>query len=186
MISFHKYNTRGNYLYVRSSNDTSSNKYYVIKDGFGIDSCNITKSEVDDNIFRLNEVDWLIKRTRNHYSVLGCFWFGVAITFTISVAGTIFEYRQKDYFKGEPRCVRYCQTIIRFLRSFVYKSCVVLPSLFLFAFDYTTPCLKLRASIITRLIMEEMIIFSAIFTAAFGLLTIDLFLEGISNRPNAT
>lgn len=132
-----------------------------------------------DATFDYGEIDWLIKRNREHYLFLTCFWGTLILGFIISIFGRILEFM----FKPNMQC---CGKIVRFLRSTLYKTSMSIPIMVLFAFDYTKRCLELRNTTFMVFSNAFAYITLAILFPVLLIVSLDVIYEFYIWKPNAT
>ncbi|CAF1170713.1 unnamed protein product [Adineta steineri] len=146
----------------------------VVKHGHQKDDCTLVGTT-----YSYGEVDWLVIRSKRHFLFLFCFWGALMLAFINSIVGSILEYMHKDNIHG-------CTKFLRILRSVLYKSSMSIPVMVLFAFNYVTPCLQLRAT--TFMIFSNMFtyIVLAIQFPILLVVSIDVLYEFYIWKPNAT
>ncbi|CAF1610274.1 unnamed protein product [Rotaria magnacalcarata] len=125
------------------------------------------------------EIDWLIRRSKEHFLFLFGFWGALLLSLISSIFGSILEYM----FRQNINC---CNKFLRSLRSTVYKSSISIPVIVLFAFDYTKPCLELQQTTFMLFSNAFTYITVAIQFPVLIVVFIDVMYEFCTWRPNAT
>ncbi|CAF4123745.1 unnamed protein product, partial [Rotaria magnacalcarata] len=170
LLSYYKFMNKGNYQYASINDQT----YKVVKEGFNIVNCTN-----NGTVYSYGEIDWLIRRSKEHFLFLFGFWGALLLSVISSIFGSILEYM----FRQNINC---CNKFLRSLRSTVYKSSISIPVIVLFAFDYTKPCLELQQTTFMLFSNAFTYITVAIQFPVLIVVFIDVMYEFCTWRPNAT
>ncbi|CAF3966880.1 unnamed protein product, partial [Rotaria magnacalcarata] len=170
LLSYYKFMNKGNYQYASINDQT----YKVVKEGFNIVNCTN-----NGTVYSYGEIDWLIRRSKEHFLFLFGFWGALLLSLISSIFGSILEYM----FRQNINC---CNKFLRSLRSTVYKSSISIPVIVLFAFDYTKPCLELQQTTFMLFSNAFTYITVAIQFPVLIVVFIDVMYEFCTWRPNAT